>query len=254
MLSAITIVIRLVFAAGMAGITDASATHSPSIRGPPRGPRRRRRRRGAGPIAQVPAWVVVRARTFPERPGQPGGVPVADRGAGCELGAGAESGERQGTAEPACVQGRLDHPGHVLGVAQAGDVDARRIGRVSRTQAHQAPGADRPATMLNTPPTGLAASSNGTAAKRVQTGWPARVGQGERRVSITRKRGPAKPGVVGRSTAASGWSIRLSRPRAGQRPRRCRSRAARRRGRCRNASRWPGWRRSLPSPRSHQPQ
>jgi len=28
-------------------------------------------------------------------------------------------------------------------------------------------------------------------------------------VSITWKRGPAKPGVVGRSTAASGWSIRL---------------------------------------------
>ena len=172
MRSAVTIVIRLVFAGG--GRHHRCVRHHPQSVDPwtaPRAPATAPSS-GRGPIAQVPAWVVVRARTFPERPGQPGGVPVADRGAGCELGAGAESGERQGTAEPACVQGRLAHPGHVLGVAQAGDVDARRIGRVSRTQAHRAPGADRPATMLNTPPTGLAASLNGTAAKRCRPGGP----------------------------------------------------------------------------------
>jgi hypothetical protein len=52
--SAITIVVRLVFAAGMAGITDASATHSPSApctapRVPTTAPWS-----GSGPMAQVP--------------------------------------------------------------------------------------------------------------------------------------------------------------------------------------------------------
>lgn len=68
MRSAITILVRLVFAAEMAGITDASATQSRSIpwtapRAPTTAPSP-----GRGPIGQVPTgWWYEPARLYPHR-------------------------------------------------------------------------------------------------------------------------------------------------------------------------------------------
>jgi hypothetical protein len=74
--------------------------------------------------------------------------------------------------------GRLDHPGHVLGVEQMGDVDARRIGRVGRPQAHRAAGADRqqPGDDAEYPACRARGVVERPGGEKVRVGWPARVG------------------------------------------------------------------------------
>ena len=100
------------------------------------GRRRRRAAAGSGPIAQVPTGVVVRADPAADRPREP--VVVDDRLARVDLGPGDEVGQRRGPADPAGGPRGLDHPRQVVGMAQVGGVDARRVGGIGGPQPHRA--------------------------------------------------------------------------------------------------------------------
>ena len=98
-----------------------------------------------------------------------------------------------------CVLGRLGHPGHVLGVAHVGDVDARRIGQVSRTQAHRALGADsqQPGHDTEYPACRARGVVERPGGEKVQIGWPARRGQGRAQGEHHLEAGPGKAGLGG---------------------------------------------------------
>ena len=188
MRSAITIVDRLV-AAGMAGITDASAIHTPPI--PWTAPRASTTARwpGSGPIAQVPTgwwYEPVRCRIERASPAVSSSL-MAGPGASSEpVTSPVSRGVR--LSRQACKVAsiiRLISSGWRKWAmswrgGSAGRAERRRTEPRGRT-------ASSPATMPNTPPAGLGGSSNGPTGNRCRSGGPHGPARLERIVSITWK-------------------------------------------------------------------
>ena len=115
--SATTIVGRLVFAAGIVGMTDASATYSLSM------PWTAPREFTTAPVPGVrthragPDGMVTRADPATDRPRETVGVVVPDPVSGVDLRTEDEVGQRWGPADLARYAGGLDHRRDVVGMA-----------------------------------------------------------------------------------------------------------------------------------------